>query len=251
MVSFIAESERRRHKVIDETLQVTTDMLRDPSISAHPLGEWAVQSLHIMDSYFYVPNMSGNRIRPQNRHMNDQSIPLFALNSDEEVVLDSSMPTMHARQKDAFTTFAKGIGSPVDAGRIGAVNQTLQRSFSGSNHPLGLNGYPAGTFSARIQTHFEKDSDDGPVVIPRTVEGSPIVLLSTADTSPAMRGLQMIHQLAHVEQMLDAGPIETATLYSVDHAREADARQTTRSIAKVLRRHSTNPSLRRNPLLKK
>ncbi|TAL14495.1 hypothetical protein EPN95_02790 [Patescibacteria group bacterium] len=251
MVTFISESERVRHRVIDETLDTAREMLSDTAVERSTLGEWALAQLHVIDSYLYVPNMSGNRLRTQNRYMNDNSIPIFAVKPGEEVVLDSAMPTMHRAQKDTYNTYVESLGITPSIGETSAVNLQLSRSFSGINHPLSLpDGLIGGVYHANAEVAFETPDPD-PATIRRVVEGSPIMLLSTTDRDPIQRASRLIHDVQHDLQILGEGPIEPALLRHVGFNREAEAIQVTRSLTKVLYRSADNPLLRRNPSLKK
>ena len=162
------------------------------------------------------------------------------------------MSTMHADQKLKFREFADSINAPHTVGDISAINKRLTSSMSGKNHPFSLpSPYPSGVYSASTEFRFQKP-DIAPFTIPRTIEGSPILALSTIELDPVERAGRTMHDLEHVIQMLDDGPIETA-LYTTGTSqhREHEANRITRTLSRSLYRSSTNPVFRRNPVLKK
>jgi len=234
-MTHVPRSEQsHRSKEIERRLDTAADLLGDLTV-LRALGDNPGRFQNMLPR-MYVPNVRGTRLETPKDYQNDTSIPVVMLGTGEKLAIDNHMAAMHRQQVATLSEFALRneysarrdlVLSDATAGLAEAHKNDpyIELSHPDTEEPIGR------TITNRAEVTIGS--------LPRIVHSRPVVVLSDVVYEPRLAGINLVHQLAHVDTRLTKPPILATDVYSDARSEEQYALELAETIAqKSLRRKS-------------
>lgn len=211
MVFFQSSQERERHRITDDILQATHDVVTDAAV-VEQMPDIAAYQRRLIEEEYYVPILSHGIMRRPKSVTSPEAIPVTTLFPGETIITTLHDVTQTPRQlKRVLAALEPHLEMPdslSEQDRLDQVEQTSTRMMYEALSPrlFDHQTHQPSSFAhvKTIQFGFDITKDEA-VLYNGTLVSRPTVLFNASTHDDITAGLTGLHEGIHVQQFVTQG----------------------------------------------